>query len=171
MTRELYATLGDREVEVEVVERRNGHWVLRIDGREVAVDTVKLGPDTYSLLLDGRSILVDIATESGRDVVRTGTVEQPATIIDARRKRLSAVAKRGPDVAKVGGAILAPIAGKVVKMLVAIGDPVQVGEPVAVLEAMKMENEIKAERSGVVTTVHVKAGDSLETRQKLVTVE
>ena len=53
------------------------------------------------------------------------------------------------------------------KVLVAVGDVVEPGQGVAVLEAMKMENEIKADRGGLVKAMHAVAGDSVETQQRL----
>jgi biotin carboxyl carrier protein len=58
----------------------------------------------------------------------------------------------------------------VVKLLVEVGATVAAGEGVAVLEAMKMENEIKADRGGVVSAVHVRPGQSVETQETLVSL-
>ena len=66
---------------------------------------------------------------------------------------------------------MAPIAGKVVKIFVEVGAEVEPGQAVVVLEAMKMENEIKASRAGRVSTIHVAPGASVETRAKLVSIE
>ena len=52
--------------------------------------------------------------------------------------------------------------GKVIKAMVAVGDAVEQGQPVLIIEAMKMENEVKAGREGVVTAIHVSAGQSVE---------
>ena len=67
-----------------------------------------------------------------------------------------------------GETLRAPIAGKVVKVLVAVGDEVAAGSPVIVLEAMKMENELVAERGGKVTAVNKQAGQAVDTGDVLV---
>ena len=54
-----------------------------------------------------------------------------------------------------------PMQGTIVKMLVAVGDPVEIGQTVCVLEAMKMENNVNAEKAGTVKEVKVQAGDSV----------
>jgi biotin carboxyl carrier protein len=59
----------------------------------------------------------------------------------------------------------------VVTILVAAGDAVEAGQGVAVLEAMKMENEIKADRGGTVAAIHAEAGQSVEANDQLVTLE
>jgi biotin carboxyl carrier protein len=59
--------------------------------------------------------------------------------------------------------------GRVIKVLVAPGDEVAVGQPVLVVEAMKMENELKAKTAGTVAEVHVAVGDTVEGNAKLVT--
>jgi propionyl-CoA carboxylase alpha chain len=61
--------------------------------------------------------------------------------------------------------------GKITRVMVADGQDVQQGEAVCVLEAMKMENELRAERDGVVKVVHVKPGDDVEKGQVLVEIE
>jgi biotin carboxyl carrier protein len=61
--------------------------------------------------------------------------------------------------------------GRVVKLLVEAGQEVEAGAAVAVVEAMKMENEVRARGKGKVTAVHVKTGDAVEAQAKLVTIE
>ena len=99
-------------------------------------------------------------------LVDGGSAEVAMVVEDARHKRLRQAAKRGP--AASGERIHAPIAGKVVKALVAVGDTVAAGQPVIVLEAMKMENELAAERGGTVHAVHKTAGQSVDTGELLV---
>jgi biotin carboxyl carrier protein len=87
---------------------------------------------------------------------------------DALRKRLASAA--GTRGAARGEAIRAPIAGKVVKVLVAVGDAVAPGAAVIVLEAMKMENELAAERGGTVSAIHRAAGQAVDTGDLLVEI-
>jgi biotin carboxyl carrier protein len=68
------------------------------------------------------------------------------------------------------GAVTSPMPGKVVKVLVKEGDQVDLGAPLVVVEAMKMENELSAPRAGTVKAVHVKPGDAVEGGALLVTV-
>ena len=70
----------------------------------------------------------------------------------------------------VEGAIKAPIPGLVVRMLVAEGDEVEAGQSVVILQAMKMENELRAQRAGTVATIKCKEGDSVNQGDTLVTL-
>jgi len=68
------------------------------------------------------------------------------------------------------GAVMAIMPGKITRVMVEKGDEVEDGEAVCILEAMKMENELRVEAGGVVTAVHVKPGDDVEKNQVLVEV-
>jgi len=70
----------------------------------------------------------------------------------------------------VGGVVKAPMPGLVVRVEVSAGQVVEVGESLVVVEAMKMENELRAAHQGVVEAVHVKAGDRVEKGTPLVTL-
>jgi biotin carboxyl carrier protein len=87
---------------------------------------------------------------------------------DALHRRLASAA--GARAPARGESIRAPIAGKVVKVLVAVGDPVAPGSAVIVLEAMKMENELAAERGGTVSAVHKAAGQAVDTGELLIEI-
>ncbi len=170
MRRELVATVGDQEIEIHVDRSDNEHWQLVIDGKVRDVDAKEIRPGVWSLLCEGRSYLIDLdRRKTGTAIVR-GTTEAMAQIEDARQKRLAqAVAGQG-GAGQRGEVVSAPIAGKVVKLLVSAGDKVEAGQSVGVLEAMKMENEIKAERGGEVKAIHVSAGQSVDTGDKMMTL-
>ncbi|HTM20029.1 MAG TPA: biotin/lipoyl-containing protein, partial [Kofleriaceae bacterium] len=139
-----------------------------IDGVEHLVDAREVRPGTWSPLIAGRSWLIDLDARKRGTTATAGAVEVPVAVEDARRRRLAqAVAK-----VEHGGdeVVLAPIAGKVVKILAQPGDRVAAGKPVIVLEAMKMENEITAVRGGTVKQVHVNPGQSVENSDKLLTL-
>lgn len=69
------------------------------------------------------------------------------------------------------GIIMAPMPGKVLEIPVEVGDEVREGQSILILEAMKMENELKATVSGVVRTIHLKSGDNVEKNQILLEIE
>jgi len=167
------AQLAGEEKEVSVEAAEGGRFVVVVDGAERLVDARRLGPGAWSLLLDGEVVTVDV--DAGKDGellcdVR-GTVV-PVKLVDAGRRLLEkAQADAGAHGPKGPTAITAPMPGKVVRVLVKPGDAVAAGQPVAVVEAMKMENEIRAPRAGTVHTVHVKEGQPVEGQEPLVTVE
>jgi biotin carboxyl carrier protein len=175
MKRELIVTADGRDRSV-IVEGplADGRFRVAIDGAEQLVDARAVRPGTWSLVIDGRSFLVDLdrrraqnaGSIAGSIAASVGASEVMLTVEDALHRRLAAAA--GPRVLPHGESIRAPIAGKVVKVLVAVGDAVAVGTAVIVLEAMKMENELIAERGGTVHAIHKQAGQAVDTGDLLV---
>jgi biotin carboxyl carrier protein len=165
--RELIITAEGRERAVTVDgPSQDGRFRVWVDGAEQAVDARALRPGTWSLVIDGRSYLVDLDHRRSGIAASVGDSEAMLHVEDALHKRLAAAA--GTRVAARGESIRAPIAGKVVKVLVAPGDQVAAGSAVIVLEAMKMENELAAERGGTVTAIHKVAGQAVDTGDLLV---
>lgn len=169
MRRELIITLDGRERVAVVEPQPNGPWRVSLDGHERLVDARRVRPGTWSLLVEGRSYLVDLDQRKRGVGVLVGKVDTVVEVEDARRKRLAETMAQG-ETDRRGEIVRAPIAGKVVKVLVAPGDEVAAGQAVVVLEAMKMENEIRSESGGTVASVQVTAGQSVETQDTLVTL-
>jgi biotin carboxyl carrier protein len=169
MKRELIATVAGREIEVSVEAGADGRWRVGIAGEVRVVDAREVRPGTWSLIIDGRAYLVDLDRRTQGTALSARLAEAVAVIEDARRKRLSRAAHR-EGLARAGEEVRAPIAGKVVKVLVAVGDQVAVGQGVVVVEAMKMENELVAERGGAVAALHKEAGQPVDTGDLLVTL-
>ncbi|HEY0190326.1 MAG TPA: biotin/lipoyl-containing protein [Kofleriaceae bacterium] len=145
---------------------QDGKFRISIDGAEHEVDARPLRPGTWSLVIAGRSYVVDLDKRRTGIAASTGDSEAVLQVEDALRKRLASAA--GVRVQATGESLRAPIAGKVVKVLVAVGDVVAAGTPVIVLEAMKMENELAAERGGTVSAIHKAAGQAINTGDLLV---
>jgi len=127
--------------------------------------------------LDGEKVLVDgapydVKVESGRAVVGgityclgvEGWAEAPLKG-DAGRKT-----SRGASAASEG-AVTAIMPGKIIRILIKEGDTVAAGDVVCILEAMKMENELKAPRAGVVKALHVQPGRDVERGTVLAEIE
>lgn len=170
MRRDFVATIGEDERTLLVETSDNGTFRVVVDGRERLVQATRVRPGTWSLLIDGRSYVVDLDRRKRGTVALAESTETRLLVEDAKRKRLArAVSGRDASAGK-GEVIAAPIAGKVVKLLVAPEEEVSAGQGVIVLEAMKMENEISAERGGTVKTIHVQPGASVETHDLLVTL-
>ncbi len=168
MKRELIVTADGRERTV-VVEgpQADGTFRISIDGRVREVDARPVRPGTWSVVLEGKNYLVDLDKRRTGIAASVGTSEAMLAVEDALHRRLAAAAQPRGDKAR-GETLRAPIAGKVVKVLVAPGDAVAPGTAVIVLEAMKMENEIVSERGGTVGAVHKQAGQAVDTGDVLV---
>ena len=139
---------------------------ITIDGVERVIDARLVRPGTWSLVIDGQQFVVDLDRRRTGISASVGASEAMLTVEDALRRRLASAAGTRP--AARGESIRAPIAGKVVKVLVAVGDQVAPGTAVIVLEAMKMENELIAERGGKVATITKSAGQAVDTGDLLV---
>ncbi|HEY0989616.1 MAG TPA: biotin/lipoyl-containing protein [Kofleriaceae bacterium] len=168
MKRELIITAEGRDRAVTVdgpSQGGDGAFRVWVDGAEQEVDARQLRPGTWSLVIDGRSSVVDLDRRRAGIAASVGDSETMLRVEDALHKQLAAAGTRA---AVRGEAIRAPIAGKVVKVLVAPGDQVAPGAAVIVLEAMKMENELAAERGGTVSAIHKTAGQAVDTGDLLV---
>ena len=167
MKRELIVTADGRDRTVTVEgPLPDGRFRVTIDGTTHEVDGKAIRPGTWSLVVGGRSFVVDIDKRRTGIAASVGASEAMLQVEDALHRRLAAAAQ--PREKARGETLRAPIAGKVVKLLVAVGDEVAPGTPVIVLEAMKMENEIVSERGGKVTAVNKQAGQAVETGDVLV---
>ncbi len=168
MKRELIVTANGRDRAVTVEgPLDDGRFRVAIDGAERLVDARAVRPGTWSLVIDGASFVVDLDARRAGVAATVGASEVLLTVEDALHRRLATAAGArvtGPR----GEQVRAPIAGKVVKVLVAPGDQVAPGTAVIVLEAMKMENELVAERGGAVTAIHKAAGQAVDTGDPLV---
>ncbi|MDB4960308.1 MAG: biotin/lipoyl attachment protein [Myxococcales bacterium] len=165
--RELIVTTDGRDRTVTIDgPSPDGRFKVALDGVERDVDARAIRPGTWSLLIDGTSFVVDLDQRRNGVAATVGASEALLQVQDALHKRLASAASPRAHVS--GESIRAPIAGKVVKVLVTVGDVVPAGTPVIVLEAMKMENELIAERGGTVKTIAKTAGQAVDTGDLLV---
>lgn len=149
----LWVTLDGRDEEVEFRTEGDHLW-LEVAGRRLAADFHRL-PDgeVYSLLVDGRSYEVRVVqTAGGIEVTHHGTT-LPVEVRHPLEKLVQSSLRAGGGAG--GETILAPMPGVVVALRVKPGDRVGPGQPVAVVEAMKMQNDLLAQRGGVVSEVLV----------------
>ncbi len=158
-------TIGDETHELEI-HRHHGNLVMVWDGEDIPLDLVKVEPTSYSIIMDGHSVGVNI------DRIRTidpdlhgfrASMYDGAydfTLQDPHKTLLASAMAR----AKLAGDGLmkALMPGKVVKLFVEEGETVEEGQPVLILEAMKMQNEYVAPMNAKVVRVHVEEGVTLE---------
>jgi oxaloacetate decarboxylase alpha subunit len=125
----------------------------------VSAQGASSGPQTYTLNVNGKQYVVEVA--EGGDI----------TQVQASEPAASAPAAAAPAAqAASGEPVNAPLAGNIFKVNVAVGDSVAEGDVVIILEAMKMETEIRAHQAGTVSAVKVKEGDSVSVGDVLITL-
>lgn len=129
------------------------------------VETPEAG--VYSVLLDGRSYDARVEETAGGLVVVIDGFRFEIAVRDPRRWSRKAGARGGSGIETVA----APMPGKVVRVLVAPGDTVEAGQGLLVVEAMKMQNEMKATRAGRILTVGAGEGATVSAGEILVTIE
>jgi biotin carboxyl carrier protein len=156
-----------RSVELTRSADEPSHLVATIDDRRVEADAIKISPNVYSILLDGRSLEVRVETVADGLLLRTAGREYRAEIVDPRSWRRG----RGGKIDLAGRQqISAPMAGKVVCVLVAPGQHVEVGQGLLVVEAMKMQNEIRSPKTGTVERLLAKEGQAVNTGEVLAVI-
>ena len=161
------ATIGDR---VETVEVRGtaGRYRLTIGSEVREVDARLTGPGIYSLLIDGVSYVADVADRDGACVVGVADETYVIQVEEATRylirTKAGAAAGAGPQT------LTAPLPGKITHVAVEAGDTVAAGDTLLVIEAMKMENELKAGAPGTVAEVRVRPGQAVNAGDVLVVI-
>lgn len=156
-----YVTLKGQERTVDITESPTGGPAhVELDGRPVVADFVALsGASLHSLVMDGHSREMVLARDGVKVSVWLDGERMDTLVHDEVTRALSSIS--GPA---AGGAseIVAPMPGVVVGLPVAVGDEVEAGQAVVVVEAMKMQNELAAEADGVVAEILVKVGDTVD---------
>ena len=151
----LASSNGEKKLVVDL-ERDGSAWRASIDGRSLAIDAVEISPHSISILLDGQSFEVNIAPSPGGKLkLQTRAQEFITEMVDPRAwsgRHHGGVEAEGRQ------QIMAPMPGKIVRVLVQAGDHVEAGQGLLVVEAMKMQNEIRSPKRGIVERVLVAEG-------------
>ena len=166
----LKALVNERECEI-ALKRALDEVVAEIDGRSYQLHVKESTDGSYLFFEAGHVFECHVTPRLGArdsfDVAIRGR-NHAVTIIDPRKLRTD----RNADHHHHGTAeITAPMPGKVVRVLVDVGQQVEAGAGLVVVEAMKMQNEMKAPRSGVVVSIEVSAGDTVEAGARLAVIE
>ena len=128
-------------------KRENSRVAFSVDGRHLEADAIQLSRGSYSVLLGGRSLEVTAEETSGGLLVRVNGREFLVDVHDPRSWRRG----RGAGVELEGRQqLVAPMPGKIVRVLVEVGQQVTAGQGLLVIEAMKMQNEVRSPKSGKV---------------------
>ncbi len=132
-----------------------------------AASVAEISPGTYSVLLGSRSLTVVISAKANEFEIVTSGRRLIGTVFDTRDRnsRKQSSGQTGPVQVK------ALMPGKVIQMLVRVGEQVQAGQGLVVVEAMKMQNELKSPKSGIVFSIHAEIGRTVAAGAMLLVIE
>jgi biotin carboxyl carrier protein len=168
--------VGGRTRHVSVT-REGARFAVSLDGRTFHVDAARIDGQTLSLLVDGawcgdtaqRGYEVVVTPDAAGESLAVHVGQTPiAVAMNGRRSRRrdeGGHAGAGPQT------VTAPMSGKVVRVLVAAGDHVVPRQPLLVVEAMKMENELRAGRAGTIAEIRAREGQSVDAGALLVVIQ
>ena len=165
--------LNGRTRTIAIERKADGKYRVLLDGAPHELDATRVGGFGLSMLLDGeagvsREVQVAPATTRGELLVTLAGRTVAATVNGRRTRRAGADAGGGADGEQ---AVIAPMPGRVVRVLVAAGDEVSARQGVVVVEAMKMENELRSPKAGRIKEITVTPGTSVEAGRVLLVVE
>ena len=160
---ELDGTLRPVEVHGEA-----GRYRGFLDGETIQVDARRVGEGLWSLVLGGESIVAEITDEDGVSVVH---VDGETYRIRVEEETRYLIRTRGGAAGGGGQVLKAPMPGRVVLIEVAVGQRVQKGDGLVILEAMKMENEFRAAGEGTVKEIRVEVGQAVNPGDVLIVIE
>jgi len=147
------------------LKRLESGWECSLNGRKVPVDAEEIDPETLSLLIDGHSF--DVRLEPDNKICIGGkryeiSVEDPRSW---RSRRRAGAGTEGPQ------KLVASMPGKIVRVLAAEGEKISAGQGIAVVEAMKMQNEIKSPKEGTLKKLLARPGMNVNAGEVLAIVE
>lgn len=156
-----------RRVEFARLRDDSSRVIATIDGRRVEADAVRISAGVYSIVIDGRSIEIRVEARTDGLWLHAGGREYRVDIVDPRAWRRS----RGGGIDLAGRQqISAPMAGKIVRVLVSAGQHVESGQGLIVVEAMKMQNEIRSPKTGTVERLATKEGETVNAGEVLAVI-
>jgi biotin carboxyl carrier protein len=158
-------TIDNKEYSLEIIDEKH----INVDGKILEVDFKSVnGQPVYSLIIDGKSHEGYVYPDDGNwQVLLRGRLYQ-ATVEDEREKRMRTASGSVTNEGEFH--LKAPMPGLVVTIPVAEGDPVIKGQVLLILESMKMQNELKSPKDGTIHRIRIKAGETVEQKQALLSV-
>jgi len=166
----LHAAIAGYRTDI-LIQDKGSRVHAELDGRGYTLEVRESGDSGYVLIAEAAvfDCRVDGRPDSGKPVeVIVGATHYSVTLSDPKRLRGTSGAVAHADEA---ARIVAPMPGKVVRLLVSVGDQVEAGAGIVVVEAMKMQNEMKSPKAGTVAALHVEVGATVNAGDVLAVVE
>jgi acetyl/propionyl-CoA carboxylase alpha subunit len=146
------------------VEKSADEVMVRIGDQTVALKPC--GRNLYSMMVDGRKCVVAVVRHK-----ESYFVDVDSVLFELKEPSSDGVAGGAGDQATAKDKVFAPMPGKIVKIMVAVGDEVELKQPLVIVEAMKMENQVNAKAKGKVKKVNFAAGDQVDTEKPIIELE
>ena len=164
----IYIPQKNKFFEFEVVE--NGESLKISNGKRTNIVDIKQFDDNYfSLIIDNQSAIVEARSVDGDIRVVVNQHEYIIPVLN-ERKKIEAEILGGTENVNAQGEVLAPMPGLVLKIEVERGQAIRVGQPLVIMEAMKMENEIRSQIDGTIQEVLIKENQKVEKNDLLLKI-
>ena len=167
----LEVRIGTLTRQIEVQRTGPNQFAIGVEENRVQIDNkidaMEVAPNTYSILVNGRAFEAVVIPAAEGVLVRCGGREFRATVSDPRAWRRGRGALFGAEGKQQ---VVAPMPGKVIRILVSAGETVEANQGLIVVEAMKMQNEIRAPKGGTIDRIFIREGQAVSAGEPLVTI-
>ena len=150
------------------IDFKDGKYSVKLGDRQYKVDSQPISENCLSLLVDGKAYTVFIADDEGKKYI---SIQGEQFCVEEAKAETEAISVAESATLKGAPTISSPMPGKVVKILVGEGDKVEKGQGLVIVEAMKMENEIRSPSGGVVKKINFKEGDLVDAAELIIELE
>lgn len=167
----LQVRIGALTRQVEVRRTGGNRFAVAPDNHALIgmnIDAMEIAPNIYSILLNGRAFEAVVVPAAEGVLVRCGAYEFQAVVSDPRAWRGGRGALFGAEGKQQ---VIAPMPGKIVRILVSAGQMVEADQGLLVVEAMKMQNEIRAPKAGKIERIFVREDQAVAAGEALVTID
>ena len=167
----IWLNIGGRQRRVTLPEmalKNIGPMQCRVDDDEIEVDARMIAPGVLSLLIDGRQFRCVLDRDLDGDAVVVAGRRTPFSVADPRSLAAQSGTAAGSDGPR---SVRAPMPVRVVRVLAAVGDEVEEHQGLVVIEAMKMQNELKSPKQGRVTRLAAEVGATVSAGDVLILIE
>lgn len=150
------------------LEKKENTYVFSDGEKSFEADIRRISPSQISVLIDGASFLIYQVKEKD---IRYFSIDGQQFVVKEAAEEAESFRKGEERTAEGALLVKAPMPGKVIKICVSVKDEVRKNQTLAIVEAMKMENEIKASVDGTIKDIHVSAGDLVDSEMPLIELE
>ena len=164
---ELEFSIEEQTYKIEV-DHKDGEYLIKLGDKQYNVDSQPISENCLSLLVDGKAYTVFIAEGEGKKYI---SVQGEQFCIEEAKAETESRSVAESATLKDASTISSPMPGKIVKILVGEKDKVEKNQGLVIVEAMKMENEIRSPSAGIVKKINFKEGDLVDAAKLIIELE